>query len=281
MLSVTALSGYLYCPRKIYLNYTLGIREPAKPALALGTIRHKVFEDMNNAEEEIVKGIKSPMNPDDVISGYHTKYLSILIENIKKNKKKIESFGIKQQEAFEKMKDSVVKEAKRRAGNTMEFMKKNEIYGEELWAKLTPKMISEFKIESHKLGIRGIIDQVEMYDEYMVPIELKTGKAPEEGAWPSHRLQLTAYMALLGDKQRVVKQGKLIYLDHDKTVEIFNNPFIEDEIRIMVRKTYETLNSRSPPAFTDNIKKCEACGLKEQCHNPDFIHSRVNRVFQG
>ena len=42
MLSVTHLSSYLYCPRKLYLQKVLSIYEPPKEALVKGTIRHKM-----------------------------------------------------------------------------------------------------------------------------------------------------------------------------------------------------------------------------------------------
>ena len=43
-LSVTAMSGYEYCPYDFYLQHVLGIHHPAGPQMAFGTMLHAVFE---------------------------------------------------------------------------------------------------------------------------------------------------------------------------------------------------------------------------------------------
>ncbi|MCX6706647.1 MAG: CRISPR-associated protein Cas4 [Candidatus Woesearchaeota archaeon] len=229
MLSVSMLSGYLYCKRKLYLQYVLHLAEPKKESLVLGTIRHKIFEEINNAEEKIVRAITKEDDHEKIVSRYKEEYLEIVEKTIKKKKKDIAKLNIPESDVLDSVKDSVMNEAEERAGNVHDFVQKNKnmIFGEELWEKLTPKILSEFCISSESLGLRGIIDKVEIYDNIIVPVELKTGKCPEEGGWPSHELQLHAYMALLSGKQRSVKEGKLVYLDAGKVIRLPNNPFVE------------------------------------------------------
>lgn len=43
-LSVTAMSGYEYCPYDFYLQHVLGIFHPAGPQMSFGTMLHAVFE---------------------------------------------------------------------------------------------------------------------------------------------------------------------------------------------------------------------------------------------
>lgn len=280
MLSVSMLSGYLYCQRKVYLQYVLKIFEPPKPALVLGSLRHKVFEEINNAEESIVKEITKKISFDEIRSMYEKKCMCIVESVIKKSKKDLEQFDVSPQDAFENMKSSVLEEAKQRAKNVFDFIEKNNVFGEELWEKLTPKILCEFCVESERLGLKGIVDKLEIYNDYMVPIELKTGKCPPDGAWPSHKIQLCAYIAMLNEKQRKVKEGKLIYLDAGKIVNQVNNPFVEEEIIELIQKTKALLNSRKVPDFESNDKKCDVCGIKEQCHNAEFIQNRVIGVFK-
>lgn len=280
MLSVSMLSGYLYCPRKIYLNYTLKLKEPPKAVMVLGTIRHKVFEGINNIEDEIVSSIKEGVSYEDLFSAYKMRYLSILKSTIAESREALDDFGITPSEAFEKMKDSVIEEAGQRALNVDAFIRNNQVFGRELWEKLTPKILSEFTVSSDRLGIRGIVDRIEMFDDFMIPIELKTGKSPDDGAWPSHTLQIAAYMAMLSGKQRRVGIGRIIYLDSSKTVEIRNNPFVIEEVKKAVERTKKVLFSKTPPGFCSNENKCNACGLKEQCHDPEFIKNRLSEVFK-
>jgi DNA helicase-2/ATP-dependent DNA helicase PcrA len=49
-LSVTALSGYEYCPYDFYLQHVLGIHHPAGPQMAFGTMLHAVFEAYYKAQ---------------------------------------------------------------------------------------------------------------------------------------------------------------------------------------------------------------------------------------
>ncbi len=78
-------------------------------------------------------------------------------------------------------------------------METNLVYGSDLWEKLTPKITSEIRLESEKLNLKGIIDQLEIYGQGIVPIELKTGSCPKEGVWDNHRIQAGAY-ALLAEE---------------------------------------------------------------------------------
>ena len=83
MISVSTLSSYMYCQRKLYLQYVLKVSEPPKDVFLKGSIRHKVYENINLAEEELVKGIKKGVNKEDLKGKYHQKYREILLEVIK------------------------------------------------------------------------------------------------------------------------------------------------------------------------------------------------------
>ena len=58
MISVTLLSAYMYCPRKIYLTKVLGLIEPPNAAMVKGSIRHNAFENLFKDEDELVKEFK-------------------------------------------------------------------------------------------------------------------------------------------------------------------------------------------------------------------------------
>ena len=86
MLSVTTLSSYLYCPRKLYLEKVLGLTEPPKEALIKGSIRHKTYEEINLAEECLVTSITAQTTLEDLKGKYHQKYKEILLDIIRQNK---------------------------------------------------------------------------------------------------------------------------------------------------------------------------------------------------
>lgn len=268
MLSVTTLSSYMYCPRKLYLQYVLKLTEPPKEALVKGSIRHKVYENINLAEEDIIKSIKKGMDENDLKGKYHQKYREILLEVIKQNKEELNQFNILPQELFKNVWPLILAESETRASLVYSFILENKVFGNELWGQLTPRIESELRIESEKLGLKGVIDQIEIYKEGFVPIELKTGKAPGEGVWPAHKIQLIAYALLMEEKFNTeIKEGFVHYLDTKDKRHIPINPFMRIEVRELIEKVNSLLNSEKLPDFEKNQNKCINCGIKEQCYN--------------
>src|SRR3989338_10334498 len=137
MLSVTHLSSYLYCQRKLYLKKVLGLYEPTKEALIKGTIRHKTYENINLAEEELVKSVKDPISLEDLKGRYHQKYREILLNIIKQHKDELKNFNILPQDLFKQTWPLILSESEARAVIVHNFIEKNKIYGKELWEKLT------------------------------------------------------------------------------------------------------------------------------------------------
>ncbi len=268
MISVTTLCSYMYCPRKLFLQYVLKLTEPPKEALIKGSIRHKVYENINLVEQEIVKSIKELHTLEDLKGKYHQRYREILLDVIKQKKEDLKQFNIQPQDLFKQTWPLILAESETRASLIHNFILKNNIFGEELWEKLTPKIESELRIESKNLGLRGIIDQIEVYQVGFVPIELKTGKTPKEGVWPGHKIQLIAYALLLEEKFKTeVKEGFVHYLDSKQKRHIPLNPFMRLEVKELIKKVNFLLNSDKIPNFEKNQNKCINCGLKDDCYD--------------
>jgi CRISPR-associated protein Cas4 len=258
----------MYCPRKLYLQYVLRLTEPPKEVLVKGSIRHKVYENINLAEEELVRSIKKGMNENDLKGKYHQRYREILLDVIKENKEELKQFNILPQDLFKNVWPLILSESETRATTVHNFILKHNVFGEELWEKLAPKIESELRIESEKLGLRGIVDQIEIYKKGFVPVELKTGKSPREGVWPGHKIQLIAYTLLLEEKFKTeIKEGFVHYLDSKEKRHIVLNAFMRVEVRELIKKVNNLLNSDKIPDFEKNQNKCINCGIKEDCYN--------------
>ena len=279
MLSVSMLCSYDYCKRKLFLNYVLGIREPYKKATSLGTIRHETYDGINKVEEELVKSIKHRMSKDEIIDMYKRKYREILANVIKNNKEPLEELELNLGKVFKQVWPLILEESGTRASTLYEFIQMNNIYGEELWEKLTPKIQSEIRIESGNLNLKGIIDQLEIYPAGIVPIDLKTGKMPNEGVWPSHKIQVAAY-AMLAEEHfnQEIKEGFVHYLDHKEKRHIAMNPFLKQEIKDLIKKVESILNSKKLPEIVSNLNKCANCGLKDICGNEKELKDKLKNI---
>ncbi len=279
MISVSALSSYLYCPRKLFLEYVLKISKPPKDVLLKGTIRHETHEEINREEESLVREIKKQDTLKDVQEMYKKKYSEILRRCIRKYKKDLLGLELDLGKTFKEMWPFILNESTIRSTNAFSFSQKHDIYGEELWKKLTPKIISEFSLESNNLGLRGRIDQIQVYEKEYVPIELKTGKTPKKGVWPGHKIQIGAYLLLLQEKKdKEIKEGYVRYLDANESRQVTMNPFFRDEIIELIQKVKKLLNSKEIPPFSDNENKCNVCELKENCYDKGKLkNTLINR----
>ena len=176
----------------------------------------------------------------------------------------------------------IMEESSVRSDNIVNFIKSNNVFGEELWQKLTPKIISELRVESDELKLKGIIDKVHVYDNEYVPFELKTGRTPSDGIWPSHRIQIAAYSLLLQEKfNKQVKGGFVVYLDTKEKRHIAINPFMKQEIRQLVDEVIALLESKELPDFCNNENKCKKCGLKQTCYNEEEVNNLLNIKVSG
>jgi len=278
-ISVSMLSSYLYCSRKLFLQKVLAVEEPPKESLVLGSLRHEIYDFINQSEEKIVASITKKIQYSELISLYKNFYSRALRERIIKNKSKIKEVNLDMVDVFKRTWHLILNEAEIRAKNIFDFIQKYNIYGSKLWEKLTPKIISEQRVESKELQLRGIIDRIEVYEKSYTPVELKTGKIPKDGVWPGHRIQIIAYAMLLEEKFKTnVKEGFINYLDAKETRKIAINPFMREEIINLIKDVQELLKAQQPPNYCENRNKCTNCGLKETCYNEAEVSTLLSEI---
>ena len=267
MISVTTLSSYLYCPRKLYLEKVLKIVKPPKEVLVKGSIRHKTYDGINKAEEELVKSIdKSDLSYISTI--FKKEYSQILRKVLINNRRELATVNLDLSETFKKVWPMILSESRVRANNIFSFVQKFNIFGNQLWDSLTPKIKSEQWLQSENIELRGIVDQVQIYEGEIVPYELKTGKMPLQGVWPGHKIQIGAYMMLLQESTNMkISRGVIRYLDAQTEREIIFNPFLRDEVLDLRDKTRQILSSDELPPIINNKSKCKACELREKCYS--------------
>jgi len=281
MVSATKLSSYLYCPRKLFISSVLKVEEPPKEALVKGKIWHKTYEFINKNDEPIVKSIKTK-DYTTIYDSYKRSYAKFLRNAIIMSRSELEGFGIKMLDIFTDYWPHFDSEAKLRAVNLCEFISKQQIFGDELWNRLEPKILSEKYFKSEKLGLSGIIDMIEVYNhadaEFYVPVEIKTGKVPNKGMWDGHRVQLASYMMLLEDAGMNTGEGYLKYKGVDDKRILSMNSLLKEEIIGLISKVSIMITTLELPNFTDNKNKCISCVHKKLCYNEMEIGKLLNEA---
>ena len=274
MLSVSSLTSYLYCPRKLYLTKVLGFVEPPKGVNVIGALRHDIYDKINKSEREIILSIKKN-NLNSINNLYKEKYELAVRESILKFKPRLEQVNLGINETFETIWPFLEKEFTFRGINVYEFIEESGLLGESLWRKLSPKIESEVKVISQKLELMGIVDRIEIYKGNIIPAEIKTGKAPTKGLWHGHKIQLATYMILLEEEYGLeVKGGYVHYLNEDLKFDVIMNPFLKEEVIELIQKVKEMLDSSKIPEKIDSENKCNACNLKDECYNEKLLKEK-------
>jgi len=280
MISVSLLSSYDYCPRKLFLEQVLKLIVMPREAVVKGSIRHEVHDRISKAEEVFVKSVKHETNYAELLENYKKLHSDLLNQSIIKNKNKLSELKISLPEFFKETWPLVLDETKDRAFNLHNFIKANKVFGEELWKELSPKIETEYYVASEELQLKGVIDKLEIYENRLVrevvPYELKTGSAPREGVWPGHKVQVGAYVMLLEKNKMFVREAFVKYLDVGEARPVMMNPFLEKRIIETRDAILKLFKGKEIPCICDNTNKCSSCNLKEQCLNEKFIKERLS-----
>jgi CRISPR-associated protein Cas4 len=202
------------------------------------------------------------MSKEELRSVYEERYRKVLNAAVLQSRKPLADVGLDMAEIEKSIWPIMFQELRYRSRLVHSFMLSSRLEGRELWDKLIPKVKPEFYIESEALNLKGRIDRIEDYGQSVVPVEIKTGKAPE-GVWPGDRIQVAAYIMLLEDKGMNVQKGSIIY--KDGTREIIMNPFLRKDVIDIRDKVAALLASKNIPEKCCDNPKCAACGMRADC----------------
>lgn len=272
MISVTMLSEYQYCPRKIYYSKVLKIKLPLNQALVKGKIRHKVEEEASIRFDYIISQVKEG-DYETIYKNFKTNYLKLIQRTVKLYVKLINQVGLNIVSLTNELIKTFDKIAKDNAEHIHEIILKHKVLGKDILKYIETEQTTEMFIKSEKLKLKGIIDAIEFIDEKIIPIEIKTGSMPNRGVWPSHKLQIGSYILLCEEKfDKKISYGIVKYLDHDEERQVDMNPFLKDEIFEIRDKVIEILKGNVVPERLPKIneqinRKCLHCLYKHKCYS--------------
>lgn len=117
---------------------------------------------------------------------------------------------------------------------------------------------------SHSLQLTGKPDYLVREGGALVPVEVKTGRAPATGAYAAHIYQLAAYCALVEETygQRP-RYGLIKYAD--KLLRVDYTRELEDELLELVEAMREDSAATDVSRSHDSAARCAACGFHTVC----------------
>lgn len=150
----------------------------------------------------------------------------------------------------------------------------NRVYaGRELHASLAADEDGErtqLELTDPALGLTGKVDAIRRLDGSLIPYEHKRGRCrkgdagPE--AWPSDRLQVIAYAALIEScTGQAVAEGRVRYHADNKTVRVPIDDVARAELASAIAEARRLRASTERPPVAENERLCVRCSLAPVC----------------
>ncbi len=260
-ISVSDINAWLYCPRKVYLQKICGLQSPPNRNMLIGKLKHNILEAVSKKEESLVSQINSNFDSIDIVFLYEDFIKRISEQVFIQNANQVERFMIDKEDILKKVLRDFSEDLKLRVSAIKEAISRG-FEKETIWKNLESVYISEIRLESENLGLRGRVDRilVNRKDNSIIPFEIKSR---EERIFLSDELQLTAYAMLLEELYHTkIQKGFVEVGNRKQEIEISDQKKSEvlkiaDEIR--------NLNESNVPPIQSNFNKCRICEFKEEC----------------
>jgi CRISPR-associated protein Cas1 len=129
----------------------------------------------------------------------------------------------------------------------------------------------QLTLESAKWGLTGKIDCIRKRDGMLIPYEHKRGRSARSGdnkpeAWPSDRLQVIAYAALLSEHSgQKVTEGRIRYHADNVMVRVSIDDAAYTDLRSSIRRARVLQSAIERPPVTENERLCVRCSLAPVC----------------
>ena len=126
-------------------------------------------------------------------------------------------------------------------------------------------------LESEQWGLKGRIDCVRRRDGQIVPYEHKRGRSArgadgKSAAWPSDRVQIIAYAALVEEQTgRVVSEGRVRYHADNVLVHVPFDETARAELERAIARARELQATVERPPVAENERLCVKCSLAPVC----------------
>ena len=129
---------------------------------------------------------------------------------------------------------------------------------------------TQLELADPELGLVGKVDAIRRRDGSLLPYEHKRGRCQKEGksatAWPSDRLQVIAYAALIQSVTgQPVAEGRIRYHADNTTVRVPFDDAARQDLADAIATARRLRESTERPPVAENERLCVHCSLAPVC----------------
>ncbi|MEM4499907.1 MAG: CRISPR-associated protein Cas4 [Candidatus Woesearchaeota archaeon] len=243
MFFVSDINSFLFCKRKFALSKVLKIKEHSY-SIDVGNFFHECIEFFYKNEQDYI--IKLKPTKDSLELTYRKLKNDSILHVIKKYRIGDEELTMLNQFVLMHMNNRVES-----VKSYLEMKGLSSLEGIEIY----PKIKSEVKISDETLNLIGRVDMLEIYEDEIVPVEIKSSELRD-----SYTMQAVAYGIMLRNRKFHVSRVKI--LSPKEIKEIYINPFHVIELKKLLVEMEKALLELPKPEYKPY---CESCVYKEHC----------------
>ncbi|MGC9517856.1 MAG: CRISPR-associated protein Cas4 [Methanomicrobiales archaeon] len=269
IISVSSISEYIYCPMKLYLRHSLEEAPKTKQMIG-GKINHDIKQEFQELIKRDFWLIKKEMEIKEIFNIIYNNIFPLLERSLKNypDLEHLEKSDI--QNIFKKLINQLKVESCFMALKIKNYMDVNEKDANQIMEQIFPPTIMEYKIEDRDIGIRGIIDKIEVFEGIYYPVEFKSGKAPIKGVWESDKLQIAAYGVLIEKEfDTEVLVGFVEYLNIKERRPVVLNSKLRKKLFNTIKEMNGMFYENIVPELDLNFNKCQICDYSDYC---EYFH---------
>lgn len=260
MITVANIKEYLYCPEK--LNLRLENLDIITESQIEGKISRKAFKGFNGIVQRNLWSLNGEMNIKEILNQLF-KDVPAFLDTIHSQ---YHDEGIEDPAAmFESLKDDLRFNSWLIAIKAQKLLK-DGINGSEAVKILYPPSFLEFKIENSEIGLKGMIDKIEIIDGIYYPVVIQTHLPPLNGVWESDAIQTFAYSYLMEQEfNKTVPVGFVNYLKVGSKQPVVNSPMLNNKFIELFEKLTDMIYEGKTPDINIRDNKCRSCEFSEIC----------------
>ncbi len=193
ILPVTALCEFFFCKRCFYLTHKMGLPKPGTKNAVRGRILHELHMRLLSREFRLASKFSFDEEPEETAYRYVIEAEGILQHMYRGFEEAFERLGMRWEDEVLRIQEHVEIISLKWANWLRELAIIHEVDSVELAKMCIPYRHFEEYYKAPELALCGKVDVIELGK----PVEVKTGKAPNLGIYPSHALQVIWYALLM------------------------------------------------------------------------------------
>lgn len=193
ILPVTALCEFLFCKRCFYLTYKIGLPKPETKIAVRGRILHELHMRLLSREFRLASKFSFDEEPEETAYRYVIEAEGILQHMYRGFEEAFERLGMRWEDEVLRTQEHIEIISLKWANWIRELAIIHGVDGVQLARMCIPYRHFEEYYKAPELALCGKVDVIELGK----PVEVKTGKVPNLGIYPSHALQVIWYALLM------------------------------------------------------------------------------------